>query len=114
MLILSQVEPSTQEYMSTAKQIAANRANAAHSTGPRTEAGKLITRDNGIKHALSSRHIVLEDESPADYEQLRAALASDYQPASSVEFLLVDQIAQQSWRLARCRTMETATYNAHR
>jgi hypothetical protein len=100
--------------MSTAKQIAANRSNAAHSTGPRTEAGKLITRDNSIKHALSSRHVVLEDESSADYEQLRAALTSDYKPASSIESLLVDQIAQQSWRLSRCRTVETATYNAHR
>jgi hypothetical protein len=100
--------------MSTARQIAANRSNAARSTGPRTEAGKRITRDNAMKHALSSRHIVLEDESSSDYEQLRAALTSDYQPSSSIEALLVDQIAQQSWRLSRCRTVETATYNAYR
>src|SRR6267143_4282938 len=66
-----------------------------------------------MTHALSSRHVVLEDESSSDYEQLRAALTSDYRPSSSIESLLVDQIAQQSWRLARCRTVETATYNAH-
>jgi len=100
--------------MSTARQIAANRSNAARSTGPRTEAGKLITRDNAMRHALSSPHVVLEDESSSHYEELRAALTNDYQPASSIESLLVDQIAQQSRRLARCRTMETATYNAHR
>jgi hypothetical protein len=100
--------------MATRLQIAANQRNASKSTGPRTEEGKLKTRDNAMKHALSSRHVVLEDESASDYEQLRAALTSDYRPASSIESLLVDQIAQQSWRLARCRTVETATYNAHR
>src|SRR5258706_361073 len=97
--------------MATPEQIAANRANAAKSTGPRTDAGKLITRDKGMKHGLATRHVILEEESASAYEALLAALIADYKPAVTVESLLVEQIAQQSWRLARCRTVETATYN---
>ena len=39
--------------MATEKQIAANRANAKHSTGPRTAAGKLKSSRNTYRHGLS-------------------------------------------------------------
>jgi hypothetical protein len=35
--------------MATEAQVAANRQNAAHSTGPRTEAGKARSRLNALK-----------------------------------------------------------------
>lgn len=40
--------------MATEKQIAANRANAKRSTGPRTLAGKLKSSRNAYRHGLSS------------------------------------------------------------
>ncbi len=40
--------------MATEKQIAANRANAQKSTGPKTAAGKLKSRRNAYRHGLSS------------------------------------------------------------
>jgi hypothetical protein len=40
--------------MATEKQIAANRANAKKSTGPRTLAGKLKSSRNAYRHGLSS------------------------------------------------------------
>jgi hypothetical protein len=39
--------------LATEKQIAANRANAKHSTGPRTAAGKLKSSRNAYRHGLS-------------------------------------------------------------
>ncbi|MBN8971317.1 MAG: hypothetical protein J0H51_04780 [Rhizobiales bacterium] len=39
--------------MATAKQIAANRANAKRSTGPKTAAGKARSRRNAFKHGFS-------------------------------------------------------------
>ena len=39
--------------MATDKQIAANRANAKRSTGPRTLAGKAISSHNAYRHGLS-------------------------------------------------------------
>jgi hypothetical protein len=40
--------------LATEKQIAANRANARHSTGPRTAAGKRKSSHNAYRHGLSS------------------------------------------------------------
>jgi hypothetical protein len=39
--------------MATEKQIAANRANAKRSTGPKTAAGKMKSSRNSYKHGLS-------------------------------------------------------------
>jgi hypothetical protein len=39
--------------MATAKQIAANRANAQHSTGPKTALGKRKSSRNAYRHGLS-------------------------------------------------------------
>src|SRR5260370_12898234 len=39
--------------MATEKQIAANRANALQSTGPRTLAGRLKSSRNAYRHGLS-------------------------------------------------------------
>ena len=43
--------------MTTAKQIAANRRNAAKSTGPRTPAGKLRAKVNALKHGLAAKSV---------------------------------------------------------
>ncbi len=40
--------------MATEKQIAANRANAKRSTGPKTLAGKMASSRNAYRHGLSS------------------------------------------------------------
>ncbi|UVO27595.1 hypothetical protein [Bradyrhizobium arachidis] len=44
--------------MATEKQIAANRKNAARSTGPRTISGKARSRMNALRHGLAA---TLED-----------------------------------------------------
>ena len=39
--------------MATDKQIAANRANAKRSTGPKTALGKMVSSRNAYSHGLS-------------------------------------------------------------
>ena len=54
--------------MASEKQIEANRANAQHSTGPKTPAGKAISRLNALKHGLTAEIAVIrprELETPA-------------------------------------------------
>jgi hypothetical protein len=38
--------------MATPKQTTANRANAQKSSGPRTTAGKAVSRFNALKHGI--------------------------------------------------------------
>ncbi len=50
-----------------------NRANAQHSTGPRSESGKQRSARNALTHGLTARTAVLPSEDPAAFEQHRLA-----------------------------------------
>src|SRR5260370_30477655 len=63
-------------------QIAANRANAKLSTGPRSDQGKAVSRLNGVTHGMACKlPVVLPGEDPEEFlgevapweRQLRAA-----------------------------------------
>ena len=89
-------------------RLAANRANAQHSTGPKTPEGKAVSSRNSTKHGLSSKQIVIPGEDPADYDAHRAELISSLKPANAVESDLVEELAANSWRLKRAHRFETA------
>jgi hypothetical protein len=89
-------------------RLVANRANAQHSSGPRTAEGKAISSRNSTKHGLSSKQIVIPGEDPADYDAHRAELVSTLKPANAVESDLVEELAANSWRLKRAHRFETA------
>ena len=74
-----------------------NRANAQHSTGPRTPDGKLASSRNSFKHGLSTGQIIMPGEDPAAFEELRQSLMEEHQPASLTEELLVNEMAQSYW-----------------
>ena len=97
--------------MSSIRKIAANRANAQYSTGPRTSEGKQQVRYNATRHGLSGKQVVVEGEDPARYEALRRDLIEAYQPANAAELTLVEDIAQNFWRLQRARAIEAETFN---
>jgi hypothetical protein len=46
--------------MATEKQIAANRANAQKTTGPRTEHGKSTSAMNALKTGLDAKNEIIE------------------------------------------------------
>jgi len=96
--------------MSTAAQKSANIANSCLSTGPKTEQGKQNASRNSAKHYLTAKQIVVPGEDPEAYDQLQAELVESWNPANPQEHLLVDQIAQNAWRLLRVRRLEAATF----
>ena len=51
---------------------ARNRANAAHSTGPKTEAGKRRSSLNGMRHGLTGHTIILPSEDLHAYRRSRS------------------------------------------
>ena len=91
----------------TRAQIKANRNTAKKSTGPRTEEGKAGSAKNALKHGLLARDTVLPGEDPADFDRQLSALEADIQPANSLEFELVRQIADAQWRMRRLTRLET-------
>jgi hypothetical protein len=93
--------------MATEAQLRANRINAQRSTGPRTSEGKEHSRFNALKHGLAAELVVLPYEDVAEYHELRGALLTQYQPQNASETFLVDQVAQNWWRLNRSRRYET-------
>src|SRR5579884_2401878 len=94
-----------QQPISEAK-LAANRANAEKSTGPKSEEGKSRSSRNSFKHGLYSKQLVLPGEEPAALDALKADLRAEHQPANETEEILVNELAEQYWRLRRARRLE--------
>jgi len=83
--------------MSTDHQIAANRANARLSTGPRTAGGKARSASNNLRHGLASGRLILPGEDPADFDELVEGLRAEYNPATPTEGQLILRMAQHFW-----------------
>jgi hypothetical protein len=76
--------------MPTAKQQAASRANSQKSTGPRTTAGKAVSRFNGLKHGIFAVQQLMFDEKLEDRAKLSAEYHQHHCPADHREIQLVD------------------------
>jgi hypothetical protein len=100
--------------MATSKQIAANRANARRSTGPRTTAGKRASSRNATKHGLLAAACVLPDEDSSVFADQVEALFEDFRPVGEFEEALVRRIAGLLWRLNRAARIETGVFIAKR
>jgi hypothetical protein len=99
--------------MATQAQHLANSANAQHSTGPKSDAGKLAAARNSLSHGLSSdKFAVLPHEDAGEYENLRAALHADFAPGSTAEIFLVEEMARAQWKLRRVAAMEQELFGA--
>jgi hypothetical protein len=92
--------------MTTPAKIAANRANAMKSTGPRTDDGKARSAANALTHGLLSSRLVLPDEQAADLDRVRDGLYAHFAPNGELELTLVDRIAEIVWRLRRVGAIE--------
>ncbi|HYL33170.1 MAG TPA: hypothetical protein VEU53_08490 [Stellaceae bacterium] len=87
--------------MASKAQLAANRRNAARSTGPKTNAGKAVAARNALRHGLTAEQVVLFDETAASFAAFHAELRAAYEPADAVEEELVERIVMCAWRLRR-------------
>ena len=88
------------------EQLAANRANAQHSTGPKSEEGKQRSSLNATRHGLTGRAVVLQGEDRARYLEFSREIVDSFQPGTPMERELAQTVADQQWRLQRVRAIE--------
>jgi hypothetical protein len=93
------------------QQKAANRANALHSTGPKTREGKAAVRLNAIQHGLLARDAVLPGEDADAFEDLWKEVWAELSPVGPIEELLVERAINAMWRLRRSARAETALFH---
>jgi len=87
--------------MASPAQVRANTENAQHSTGPKTDSGKLISKLNAFKHGLTGNTVLLPTEDMHLYESFRADLIASLAPLGAQEQQLAQRIADTNWRLNR-------------
>ena len=93
------------------KQLAANRANAAKSTGPRTPQGKARSAQNARKHGFTaSTFAVVRLEDLHEVAHLRADLIAVYQPVNSQELFAIERIALTQQAILRAARLETGLF----
>ena len=94
--------------MTSPRKLAANRLNAARSTGPRTPAGKTQSSRNALAHGLRSVSPVLPGEDAAAWEGFRAGVVADLRPVGVLEADQANWIASLMWRRRRVVDFEVA------
>ena len=93
------------------RRLAANRANAQLSTGPRTAEGKAVSSLNAVKTGLCGRAVLLADEEEAaDYREHVERVYAWWKPANVEEHALVQSLADTQWRLESIPGLESALY----
>ena len=83
------------------RKLAANRANAQKSTGPKTVEGKARVRNNAIRHGLRAEQVVLPWEDKAAYEEMRLTWIDEWKPPTDARRLLVELATAQAWVVRR-------------
>jgi 5'-deoxynucleotidase YfbR-like HD superfamily hydrolase len=101
-------EPAGSQTSERKKQ--ANRDNAKHSTGPKTEKGKFWSRYNAILYGFHARDVVIRSgdakEDPEEFELLLEGLRRSFKPQDVMQECLVHDIAEAEWRLRRAARAE--------
>jgi len=77
------------------------------STGPRTDAGKAISSQNGITHGLFTATDFIRPGEETAYNEFTASLRLQIQPAGLLEEELTEEIRSAMWLLRRCRSAES-------
>ena len=91
--------------------LAANRANAALSTGPRTPEGKAVSAQNARRHGFAtSSFAVVRLEDLQEVALLLADLVAVYQPVNSQESFALERMAVAQQTIRRAARLEAGLF----
>jgi hypothetical protein len=92
----------------SAARLAANRANAQHSCGPKSAIGKRIVSQNRTRHGLTGDFRVLSNECQTDFDRCAETLLAEHSPGDETETEIVRRMAEALWLSHRAlRLQET-------
>jgi hypothetical protein len=95
------------------KRLAANRANALKSTGPRTPEGRARSAQNARKHGFTaSKFTIVKVEDAQDLENLKADCVDTYQPVNSQELYALERIALAQFSMLRVAQLEAGLFTS--
>ncbi len=93
------------------EQLAANRANAARSTGPKTPEGKARSAQNSLKHGFTaSTFSVVRLEDLQEIARLKFDLVSVYRPVNSQELFALERMALSQQAILRAARLESGLF----
>src|SRR3954466_14229867 len=104
----TEAEPGPKREVSPAR-LAANRANAKLSTGPRSAQGKAVSRLNGVTHGMTCHlPVVLPGEDPEEFQSEVDRWARQLGAATEAERAQVEAAVSPRWRMRRARDAEAS------
>jgi hypothetical protein len=86
--------------------LAANAANAQHSTGPRTPEGQARSSQNARTHGLTARDLIVAAGEREEFNELLNDYQTDVRPQGAIQQTLFDELVGAAWNLRRIRRME--------
>jgi hypothetical protein len=91
---------------SSSARLAANAANAQHSTGPRTPAGQARSSQNARTHGLTARDLIVAADEREEFNDLLNDYQTGVKPEGAIQHTLFDELVGAAWNLRRVRRME--------
>jgi hypothetical protein len=89
------------------RRVAANRANAQKSTGPRTAEGKAIIAGNAVKHGLRSERVAEKSTTRRRaFEEFAEALRRELKPVGVMQSFVFERVAALAWKLKSMPAVE--------
>jgi hypothetical protein len=98
--------PTASSHRSSVDCAATHRANAQHSTGPSSEAGKQRAPLNALRRGFTAAAAVLPSQGSAAYKDRHRRFFEEYQPAAPTQSQLVPVLVDTSWLLNRIPLLE--------
>jgi hypothetical protein len=94
--------------VATERQIQANRRNAQHCTGPKSDKGKENSSKNSFKTGLDAKSEIIRYEKREDYDALTAEYHNRFRPATPEERALVDDLIKSEWHGRRYHAIDAS------